>query len=81
MLQAQVFVPGPVEVQVALRLQPPLLVRHELIGVQVVPLPEYPMLQVHTGVLPLAVHLAVAAHPPLLTAQGPRPVQVVPLPV
>jgi hypothetical protein len=80
-LQAQVFVPGPVEVQVALVLQPPLLVRHELIGVQVVPLPEYPVLHVHTGVLPFAVHLAVAAHPPLLTAQGPRPVQVVPLPV
>ncbi len=80
-MQAQVFVPGPVDVQLVLVLHPPLLVRHELTAVQVVPLPEYPMLQVHTGVLPFAVHLAVGAHPPLLMAQAPRPVQVVPLPV
>jgi hypothetical protein len=39
-LHAQVFVPGPVDVQVALVSQPPLLVVHELTAVQVVPFPE-----------------------------------------
>jgi hypothetical protein len=38
-LQAQLLVPGPVLVQVALGLQAPLLRVHELIGVHVVPSP------------------------------------------
>jgi hypothetical protein len=38
--QAQVFVPGPVEVHVWPPVHPPLLVAHELTAVQVVPVPE-----------------------------------------
>ena len=36
----QLFVPGPVTVQVALDEQPPLFVAHELIAVQAAPVPE-----------------------------------------
>jgi hypothetical protein len=39
-LHAQLFVPGPVDVQVAFTSQPPLFARHELIEVQVMPDPE-----------------------------------------
>jgi hypothetical protein len=39
-LHAQLFVPGPVDVQVAFTSQPPLFARHELIAVHVVPDPE-----------------------------------------
>jgi hypothetical protein len=38
-LQAHVFVPGPVLVQVALTLQPPLLLVQLLMGEQAIPLP------------------------------------------
>jgi hypothetical protein len=79
-LQAQVFVPGPVLVQLAWASQPPLLIRHESIGEHTTPLPVYPVLQAQLGVPPSAEQAAVAAHPPLFVAQAPTPVQVVPLP-
>jgi hypothetical protein len=50
--------------------------------VQVVPLPEYPVLQAHELVPgPVMVHVALVAHPPLLVEQLLTAVQVVPLPV
>jgi hypothetical protein len=42
MAHAQVLVPAPVAVHVALAEQPPLLVAHALLAMQVVPVPLYP---------------------------------------
>jgi hypothetical protein len=82
MLHAQVLVPGPLIVQAAWASQPPLFVVHELTGVHVIPLPEYPALQAHVAVFaPVLVHFAVAAQPPLLVAQAAIPVHVMPSPV
>ena len=51
-------------------LQPPLLVAQLLIGVHVVPEPEYPVLHVHVLILdPVSVHVAFMSHPPLLDLQ------------
>jgi len=81
-LQAQVFVPGPVDVQVALVLQPPLLVRHELTAVQVVPLPEKPVLHAQLFVAgPVDVQVAFTLQPPLFVRHELIAVQVVPDPV
>ena len=74
--------PGPDIVQFAFGSQPPLFVRHALIGVHVIPLPEYPVLHAHETVpAPVDVHCAVEAQPPLLVAQALTPVHVFPLPV
>jgi hypothetical protein len=82
LLQEQVLVPGPVLVQLALRLHPPLLMVHESTGWQTTPLPVYPLLHVHVAVVtPVDVQTAVFAQPPLLPAQAPIPVQVLPSPV
>ena len=81
MLQAQVFVPGPVDVQVALGLQPPLLVRHELIGVQVAPLPEKPVLHAQLFVPgPVDMQFAFTSQRPLFVRHELIAVQVVPEP-
>jgi hypothetical protein len=81
-LQAQVLVPGPLIVQVALGSQPPLAVVQGLTAVQTPPSPLYPGLQAQVAVFgPVDVHSAVAAQPPLLTAHASIPVHVVPLPV
>jgi hypothetical protein len=40
LLQAHVFVPGPLLVHVAFGEQPPLFVEQELMGVHVIPSPE-----------------------------------------
>jgi hypothetical protein len=81
-LQAQVSVPGPVLVQLALTLQPPLARVQESTGTQTVPLPVYPALQVQVAVVtPVEVQTAVLAQPPLLLAQAPTPVQLLPSPV
>jgi len=81
-LHAQVLVPGPLLVHIAWASHPPLPVAHELIGMQVVPSPEYPVLHAHVFVLaPVLVHLAVAAHPPLFVAHDWMPVQTMPLPL
>jgi hypothetical protein len=75
-------VPGPVEVQVALRLHPPLLVRHELTGVQVVvPLPEKPVLHAQLFVPgPVDVQFAFTSQPPLFARHELIAVHVVPDP-
>jgi len=58
-LHVQVFVPGPVLLQVAFGSHPPFCVRHELIGLQTVPVPEYPALHVHVLVPgPVEAHVA-----------------------
>ena len=81
MLQAQVFVPGPVDVQVALVLQPPLLVRHELIPVHVMPVPEKPVLHEQLFVPgPVDVQVAFTSQPPLLARHELTAVQVLPDP-
>ena len=80
-MQAQVFVPGPVLVQVALEEQPPLFVRHELMAVHVMPVPENPLL--HAQLLvpgPVIVQVALAAQPPLPVRHELTGVQTVPLP-
>lgn len=77
----QVFVPGPLLVQVAWVSHPPLAVAHESTAAQTVPLPVYPVLHVHVGPVAVDVHFAVAAQPPFFVAQDPTPVHVVPLPV
>ena len=51
--------------------QPPFAVAHSLMSLQVIPLPEYPVLQVHVfwpG--PVGVHKASVEHPPLLVAHS-----------
>ena len=81
-MHAQVTVPGPEFVHVALGSQPPLFVRQALIAVHVEPFPEYPGSQVQVTLLgPVLVQLAVVAHPPLLVAQPLTPVHIWPLPV
>jgi hypothetical protein len=79
-LQAQVFVPGPVLLQLAWVSQPPLLVAHESTAAHTVPFPVYPVLQVQVMVAPLRAHFAAEAQPPLFAAQRPLPVQVLPSP-
>jgi len=59
-----------------------LAVRQALIGVHVLPSPEYPL--VHAQVLvpaPVEVHWAAGSQPPLLMLHSLMPVQVVPFPV
>jgi hypothetical protein len=81
-LQAHVFVPGPVVVHVAFAAQPPLFIVHELIWVQVIPSPLYPGLQAQlTALGPVDVHWALVAQPPLLIAHPLIPVHVLPSPV
>jgi len=46
-LQVQVLVPGPVLAQLAFGSQPPPVPLQTLMGTQVWPLPEYPVLHVH----------------------------------
>ena len=59
-----------------------MLIRHALIGVHVIPLPEYPVLHAQVTVPgPVDVHCAVVAQPPLLAAHALTPVHVFPLPV
>ena len=82
MLHAQVFVPGPVLLQLACMSQPPLTVEQESIGVHTTPFPAYPALQAHVAVVGLVdTHIAVVAQPPLFTAHAPTPLHVCPLPV
>ena len=81
-MQLQVSVPGPVLVQLAFGSHPPLVMRHALIGAQVVPSPLYPSWQAQDAV-PASVteHAAAGAHPPLFTTQAPTvATHVVPLP-
>jgi len=74
-------VPGPVLLHVALVAHPPLLVRHELMGAQAEPVPEYPVFHAHVLVPgPVEVHTAFASHPPPLTLQLSTAVQLWPLP-
>jgi hypothetical protein len=81
-LQAQLLVPGPVEVQAALTSHPPFDVRQLLMGAHTVPLPAYPALQAQVAVPgPELVHVACASQPPLFVAHALTGVQTVPLPV
>jgi len=58
-LHAQLFVLGPVLVQVACGSQPPFCVRQELMGTQTVPVPEYPVVHAQEFVPgPVGVHVA-----------------------
>jgi hypothetical protein len=76
-----VFVPGPVEVHAAFASQPPLLVLHELTAAHTVPVPEYPVAQVHDLVPgPVEVHAAWESQPPLPVAQALIAAQVLPSP-
>jgi hypothetical protein len=66
----QLFVPGPVLVQMAFGSQPPWPMLHESTAVQVVPVPAYPVWQAHVFVAgPVLVHAALASQPPLFTKQ------------
>jgi hypothetical protein len=80
-LQAQVLVPGPVEVQVAFTSQPPLEERQLLMGAQEWPSPAYPAMHAQVAVPgPELAHVAWESQPPLPVAQAFTGVQTVPLP-
>lgn len=66
----QVFVPGPVLLQVACGSHPPLFVRHESTGAQTVPVPEYPAPHLHVFVPgPVDVQVACGSQAPTPAVQ------------
>ncbi len=67
--------------QVPLALQPPLLTRHSLMSVHVLPSPPYPLLQAQLKLPGLLVHVPLALQPPLLTRHSLTSVHVLPSPL
>ena len=75
MLQVQVRAPG-VLVQVASFAQPPLLVAHSLMSVQVTPSPVKPALQAQVREPGVLVQVALAEQPPLLVLHSSMSTQL-----